>query len=267
MALPNGVLGQAGKYPLTIQFTNASGVPTDPSANSFEIWLVNADGSLSSKATGSLTKQASKDGFYGVFLDISDRSTWPAGEYVVRWEATISGTTTATTESFHILAAASVAGSNPLTNAYCSDAEVRAWARSLEAVAAAPAQLVADMAARGAEMINGRLGQHYSVPFSSPYPALIVQANVMIAAGRVLTNRSGQQGNLSTLGAQFLQDADDLLERIQNGDAWIGVQRLETNPEGDTHRYQSSEGTKDPIMAAPQDKADTQHYSDRLERF
>lgn len=221
MAVFTAVKGQTVKVPLTIQFTDSTGAAVDPTGT-VNLRVMGGD-PLAVKATLNPTKQLSLLGFFGAFLDVSDGTLYPDGEYPLRWDATVGGVATAATDYLEILPGVTIPGTGASAGAYVSEAEVRNWARPLESAANFPAALVAEKAAQAADRIDNRLRRRYSVPFASPYPDEVVLLNIWLAAAFLLENRQGEAGNVNPLARELLERWDEEVAAIERGDVVLSV--------------------------------------------
>lgn len=238
-----GARGQTELIPITIQFSKGDGTAIDPTGSVELRVYYSAAGVLVLKATLAPVKQASLTGFYGAFLDVSAVATFPAGDYVLRWAATVDGVAAAAQDTLEIGEAASIPGTGAASGAYCSESEIRDWTQPLEDVANVSSALISEMAARGADRIDARLRGMYVVPFTAAYDHFIVQLNIWIAASYLLENRQGQAGNLNDLARQLAERFDEEIARILSGEIVLTVDPRTDTPSGqDSSSASSTDG-------------------------
>jgi len=226
--------GQAAKLPLTVQFSDATGAALDPTGTpTVTVFYVDPAGSLVSKAVLNASKQGGLTGFYGTFLDVSNFTTYPAGDYVVRWSGVVSAITTAGVDFFEIDEAPSASAGTVVTGAYCTEAQVRDWAQPLENLDAITSPKAVQKIAYAANVIDGKLRASYTVPFSGPpYDTVIVMLNIWLAGAYLLEDRQAQMGNTNTLGATLSERVDEWIADILSGAVALSVAPRTDSPTG-----------------------------------
>ena len=229
--------GQAEELPLTIQITDGTGAASNPTgAVPLRVYYGDpaGTGALTLKATLSAAQQAGLTGFYAAFLDISDRSVFPGGRYVVRWDFTVAGVATATADFLQILDAPALAGTGAAGSSYCSESEVRNWIRALEDTVNVSSALVAAKAVQGAALIDAYLRGRYAVPFGTPFDPTIVRLNIWLAASYLLENRTGDSGDRTQIAKDLETRALEELEKILAGTIVLTVDPRTDFPAGQT---------------------------------
>lgn len=226
MATTRASKGQTAKVFFGVAFTDATGAAVDPSGTpTLKVFYVEPAGSLTLKATLNLTIQGAITGSWGAFLDISNYTTYPAGDYQIVVNATVSAIATILTDTFEIDESATSISGGFIAGAYCSEAQVRAVTTMLgtSVVAAFSSLEVVEKANFAARELDGRLRAKYVVPFSSPYDDTIVLINMWLATAWLLEGKQGQTGNRNEMAATVRARAEEWIEDILNGSITLSV--------------------------------------------
>lgn len=228
MATTRGRKGQTAKVFFGVSFTDGTGLAVDPTGTP-QLRVYQVAEPLVLKATLTLTKQAAITGFWGAFLDISNGTTYPAGDYQVLATPTVSGIATVLTDTFEIDDAATLPDSGVLAGAYCSEAQVRAWTKAVAGVADISSGLIAEKAAWAAREIDASLRGLYAVPFAGPpYDDLVVLLNIWLAVANALEQEQGSRGNTNDLGTNLRSRVFEKLADLLSGEAVLSAALLAT---------------------------------------
>ena len=213
--------GQAEAVLLTAQFTDDDGAPATPTSPEVRVYGHDPVALV----IGPVTPTEVIAGMMLYELDISNVTTWRAGQYLVRWSGITDGTEGATVDTLQILETGSFASLVPIGGSYTTEARIRAVNKLLEDAENIEPADVALEAWRGAEYINGRLGERYVVPFAAPYPGLITLINDWLAAAYLLDRFHGENGNLSEHARMLREWADTRLDALLAGTESIDAEQ------------------------------------------
>jgi len=219
MATTRASKGQTAKVFFPVSFADSTGAAVDPTGSpTLKVEYVDPAGTLTLKATLSLTQQGGIVGFWGAFLDVSNYTTYPAGDYGLVVQATVSGTATVLTDSFEIDESATSISGGFIAGAYCSEAQVRAVTTLLGTGVSGSfgSGEIVEKANLAAREIDGRLRAAYVVPFTSPYDDTIVLLNMWLATAWLLEGKQGQNGNLNAMAETVRARAESWIEDILN---------------------------------------------------
>lgn len=219
MATTRGVLGQAPKVLFALSFADpVTGAATDPTGMpTVKVYLVLDDGTLDLKATLPLAKLQGITGWWGASQDISDTSTWPAGDYQLVAEAVVSAMNVTYTDTFEIDETALGAVGAFIAGAYCTEAQARGHATALESVTAYPTTMFTKAAVDAAAEINMDLSAIYAVPFAAPYPDTVILLASWLTASNVLATAQSQRGNMNERAAALRAMYDAAIADIYAG--------------------------------------------------
>lgn len=249
MATTRANRGQTAKMFFGVAFTDATGAAVDPSGTpTIQVLYVDPAGSLTSKATLNLSKQLAITGFWGAFLDVSNGTNYPAGDYQVVSTPTVSAIATVLTDTFEIDDAPVGASGGFIAGAYASEAQIRGVAKVLLSSTAVAQSIVLQKAVEAAREIDGRLRVKYVVPFSATYDDTIVLLNMWLGAAYSLENVQGQKGNENTLARTLHARVDEVIADILSGARVLSVAQRPDSPDGSTTTGSSS-STEDRVFS------------------
>jgi phage gp36-like protein len=193
--------------------------------------IENADGSThTARTTAGIVEVEPGSGDYTATLTSPDDQ----GSYVILWDdgAAAPDTLFASEE---LVVTYSLAGAASI---YTTVDDVRGAlapggtdTRAGETAASLSDTELEDAIQEAGELVDARLGERYSTPFTPPYPPLISQiARDLAAYGATLTNRKGQPLNDRHPVQLRYDQATDLLDKLSSGSAVIDTGDEEAAP-------------------------------------
>jgi len=209
MATTRAWKGQTSKVLFAVAFTDATGAAADPTGTpTLKVYLVEAAGTLTLKATLNIAKLVATTGLWGAFQDISNATTWPAGDYQLVGNATIGGVASIVTDTFEVDDSPTSPTAGFASGAYCSEQQVRDVSAILIPGVTTPTAVVLNAIQRASRFIDLKLGGLYVVPFTPTYNDGIVLVCIWLGAGYTFENLQGQRGNTNELGATLIARAE-----------------------------------------------------------